>query len=93
MRNKWLKNDVINSFYTIIIVSTGGREKGKEKLDFAPRTLTLNKQYLQSSHQIYNEKYYLLWIWFLYFILLNLTQVKFFKKDNLIFLENAINDY
>ena len=38
---------------------TGGREKGKEKLDFAARTLTLNKQYLQSSHQIYNEKYYL----------------------------------
>ena len=38
---------------------TGGREKGKEKLDFAARTLTLYKQYLHSSHQIYNEKYYL----------------------------------
>ena len=38
---------------------TGGREKGKEKLDFTARTLTLNKQYLHSSHQIYNEKYYL----------------------------------
>jgi hypothetical protein len=37
---------------------TGGREKGKEKLDFTARTLTLNKQYLHSSHQIYNEKYY-----------------------------------
>ena len=37
---------------------TGGREKGKEKLDFAARTLSLNKQYLHSSHQIYNEKYY-----------------------------------
>ena len=36
----------------------GGREKGKEKLDFAARTLTLNKQYLHSSHQIYVEKYY-----------------------------------
>ena len=39
---------------------TGGREKGKEKLDFAASTLTLNKQYLHSSHQIYVEKYYLL---------------------------------
>ena len=29
---------------------TGGREKGKEKLDFAARTLSLNKQYLHSSH-------------------------------------------
>ena len=38
---------------------TGGREKGKEKLDFATRTLTLSKQYLHSSHQIYVEKYYL----------------------------------
>ena len=37
---------------------TGGREKGKEKLDFSARTLTLNKQYLHSSHQIYVEKYY-----------------------------------
>ena len=37
---------------------TGGREKGHEKLDFAARTLTLNKQYLHSSHQIYVEKYY-----------------------------------
>ena len=37
---------------------TGGREKGKEKLDFTARTLTLNKQYLHSLHQIYNEKYY-----------------------------------
>ena len=37
---------------------TGGREKGKEKLDFAARTLSLNKQYLHSSHQIYVEKYY-----------------------------------
>ena len=37
---------------------TGGREKGKEQLDFAVRTLTLDKQYLHSSHQIYNEKYY-----------------------------------
>ena len=37
---------------------TGGREKGKETLDFAARTLTLNKQYLHSSHQIYVEKYY-----------------------------------
>ena len=31
---------------------TGGREKGKEKLDFAARTLSLNKQYLHSLHQI-----------------------------------------
>ena len=37
---------------------TGGREKGKENLDFSARTLTLNKQYLHSSHQIYVEKYY-----------------------------------
>ena len=37
---------------------TGGREKGKEKLDFAARTLSLNKQYLHSSHQICVEKYY-----------------------------------
>ena len=37
---------------------TGGREKGKEKLDFAARTLSFNKQYLHSSHQIYVEKYY-----------------------------------
>ena len=37
---------------------TGGREKGKEKLDFAARTLSLNKQYLHSSYQIYVEKYY-----------------------------------
>ena len=37
---------------------TGGREKGKEKLDFTARTLTFNKQYLHSSHQIYDEKYY-----------------------------------
>ena len=37
---------------------TGGREKGKEKLDFSNRTLTLNKQYLHSSHQIYVKKYY-----------------------------------
>ena len=36
----------------------GGREKGKEKLDFAARTLSLNKQYLHSLHQIYIEKYY-----------------------------------
>ena len=36
----------------------GGREKGKENLDFAARTLTLNKQYLHSLHQIYVEKYY-----------------------------------
>ena len=41
---------------------TGGREKGKEKLDFAARTLSLNKQYLHSSHQICVEKYYLLLI-------------------------------
>ena len=27
---------------------------------FAARILTLNKQYLHSSHQIYNEKYYFL---------------------------------
>ena len=39
---------------------TGGREKEKEKLDFAARTLSLNKQYLHSSHQIYVEKYYYL---------------------------------
>ena len=38
--------------------TTGGREKGKEKLDFAASTLTLNKQYLHSSHKIYVEKYY-----------------------------------
>ena len=37
----------------------GGGEKGKEKLDFAARTLSLNKQYLHSSHQICVEKYYL----------------------------------
>ena len=37
---------------------TGGREKGKENLDFAARTLSLNKQYLHSSHQICVEKYY-----------------------------------
>ena len=37
---------------------TGGREKGKEKLDFAARTLSFNKQYLHSSHQICVEKYY-----------------------------------
>ena len=37
---------------------TGGREKGKEKLDFAARTLSPNKQYLHSSHQICVEKYY-----------------------------------
>ena len=36
----------------------GGREKGKEKLDFAAWTLTLNKQYLHKPHQIYKEKYY-----------------------------------
>ena len=36
----------------------GGREKGKEKLDFVARTLTLNKQFLHSSHKIYNEKDY-----------------------------------
>ena len=39
-------------------VVVGGREKGKEKLDFAARTLSLNKQYLHSSHQICVEKYY-----------------------------------
>ena len=39
---------------------TGGREKGKEKLDFAARTLSFNKQYLHSSHQICVEKYYLI---------------------------------
>jgi hypothetical protein len=38
---------------------TGGKEKGKEKLDFAARTLSFNKQYLHSSHQICVEKYYL----------------------------------
>ena len=37
---------------------TGGREKGKEKLDFAASTLSFNKQYLHSSHQICVEKYY-----------------------------------
>ena len=37
---------------------TGGRKKRKEKLNFAARTLSLNKQYLHSSHQIYVEKYY-----------------------------------
>ena len=37
---------------------TGGREKGMEKLDFAAKTLSLNKQYLHSSHQICVEKYY-----------------------------------
>ena len=37
---------------------TEGREKGKEKLDFAARTLSLNKQYSHSSHQIYVKKYY-----------------------------------
>ena len=51
---------------------TGGREKGKEKLDFAARTLTLNKQYLHSSHQIYNEKYYLMYI----------LASDFFEKDD-----------
>ena len=35
-----------------------GERKGKGKTDFAARTLTLNKQYLHSSHQIYNEKYW-----------------------------------
>jgi hypothetical protein len=37
---------------------TGGREKGKEKLDFAARTLSFKKQYLHRSHQICVEKYY-----------------------------------
>ena len=40
------------------IITHRGREKGKEKLDFAARTLSLNKQYLHSSHQIYVKNYY-----------------------------------
>ena len=36
----------------------GGEKKGNEKQDFAAKTLSLNKQYLHSSHQICVEKYY-----------------------------------
>ena len=40
---------------------TGGREKGKGSWIFAARKLTINKHYLRSLHQIYNEKYYSCW--------------------------------
>ena len=45
---------------------TGRGEKGKEKLDCIAKTLTLNKQYLHSSHQIYVEEYYLSFFYFNY---------------------------
>ena len=71
---------------------TGGGEKGKEKLVFAARTLTLNKQYLHSLHQIYVEKYYLIQIYLVYQKSLKQTSKTSFKYKILMNLcDRAVN--